>query len=209
MNPIPSRRLLPRGLPLLWFLSIAIALGSWRFLVVDMALVMPAMVHHAMARPWMLYAHIGLAPVALALLPFQFSQKLRRRRLGLHRWLGRLYGLSVLSAGIAAFGLGLTTQEGPIAGAGLIGLAIAWLGVTGIAIWLAMSGNIAAHRRWMIRSAALTAAAITLRLYLPIGQLTVGFEASYPWICWLCWLPNMMFAEWLLRRAGAPALAAA
>ena len=79
-----TKRRLAWGLGTLWVLSILIALGSLRFLVAEMSLVMPAMVHHLLAHPVVLYLHIGLAPVALALLPVQFSHRLRGRRPGLH-----------------------------------------------------------------------------------------------------------------------------
>ena len=71
-------------------------------------------------------------------------------------------------------------------------------------------GDRAAHRRWMIRSFALTLAAVTLRLYLP-ASLAAGlpFETAYPAIAWLCWVPNLIVAEVVvLRRRGAFALAA-
>ncbi len=200
MYPIPKRPLLPRSLPLIWFLSIAIALASMRFLIADIAVVMPIMLHHALERPILLYGHIALAPVALALLPLQFSTKLRLRRPHLHRWLGRLYGLMILLSGLSGFFLALRTEEGPVAASGLAALAVAWLSTTAVAIYLAIQRDIPAHRRWMIRSAALTLSAVTLRLYLPVGELTVGFDTAYPLICWACWVPNMFIAEWLIRR---------
>ncbi|MFC4215754.1 DUF2306 domain-containing protein [Pseudophaeobacter arcticus] len=190
---------------LLWLSAVLIALGSYRFLIADIALVMPAMLHHALDRPMLLYLHIGLAPIALALLPMQFSKRLRRRHLALHRWLGRLYAAVIFLSGLGAIGLAMTTDQGAVAGLGLGALALAWLGTTGLAVWYAIQRQIAQHRAWMIRSAALTLAAVTLRLYLPIGALTVGFEASYPLICWLCWVPNALVAEWLLRREGKAA----
>ena len=147
----------------------------------------------------------GRGPIALALLPMQFSKRLRRRHLALHRWLGRLYAAVIFLSGLGAIGLAMTTDQGAVAGLGLGALALAWLGTTGLAVWYAIQRQIAQHRAWMIRSAALTLAAVTLRLYLPIGLLTVGFEASYPLICWLCWVPNALVAEWLLRRAGKAA----
>jgi hypothetical protein len=52
----------------------------------------------------------------------------------------------------------------------------------------------------MIRSAALTLAAVTLRLYLPFLAMSMGFELGYSLVAWLCWVPNILFAEWLLRR---------
>ncbi|SMP13163.1 DUF2306 domain-containing protein [Shimia sagamensis] len=207
MYPIPKRPLLPRSLPVIWFLAIAIALASLRFLIADIALVMPFMLHHALERPILLYGHIALAPVALALLPLQFSTKMRLRRPTLHRWLGRLYGVVILLSGLSGFFLAFQTEMGPIAASGLAALAVAWLSTTAVAIYLAIQRDIPAHRRWMIRSAALTLAAVTLRLYLPIGELTVGFDTAYPLICWACWVPNMFVAEWLVRRELAPSSA--
>jgi ABC-type spermidine/putrescine transport system permease subunit II len=64
-----------------------------------------------------------------------------------------------------------------------------------------MQRDFAAHRRWMIRSFALTFAAVTLRLYLPLGfLLPVSFDDAYRVISFLCWVPNLLAAEWLLRR---------
>lgn len=53
----------------------------------------------------------------------------------------------------------------------------------------------------MIRSFALTFAAVTLRLYLPIAQLPPSeFDAAYRAISFLCWLPSLVVAEVYLRR---------
>ena len=58
-----------------------------------------------------------------------------------------------------------------------------------------------AHRKWMIRSFALTFAAVTLRLYLPIAQLLpIEFDNAYRVISFLCWVPNLIVAEAYLRR---------
>ena len=55
----------------------------------------------------------------------------------------------------------------------------------------------------MIRSYALTLAAVTLRIYLP-GALALGvpYDLAYPPIAWLCWVPNLLVAEWWLLREG-------
>jgi hypothetical protein len=59
----------------------------------------------------------------------------------------------------------------------------------------------------MIRNFALTFAAVTLRLYLPLGFLSgLRFEDFYPALAWLCWVPNLVIAEWCLvpSRASSP-----
>ena len=56
----------------------------------------------------------------------------------------------------------------------------------------------------MIRSYALTLAAVTLRIYLPLSQVSqIPFEVAYPIIAYACWVPNILIAEWMIRRSGA------
>ncbi|OIQ34455.1 MAG: hypothetical protein BM559_05450 [Roseobacter sp. MedPE-SWchi] len=183
-----------------WILCLLIALASWRFILIGVELSMPFVAYHALERPLAFYAHIGLAPVALALLPFQFRRALRQRRPHLHRWLGRSYGGAILVSGLGGLIMAIGTSSGLVAGLGFGLLAFLWLGTTGRGIWLAMQGRIAEHRVWMIRSGALTFAAVTLRLYLPFLFATLGEELGYTLVAWACWVPNMLLAEWLLRR---------
>ncbi|HTO03553.1 MAG TPA: DUF2306 domain-containing protein [Opitutus sp.] len=67
------------------------------------------------------------------------------------------------------------------------------------------------HRLWMVRNFALALAAVTLRLYLPASAVAgVRFEEFYPAIAWICWVPNLIVAEWFIKRpflqpASAPA----
>ena len=144
--------------------------------------------------------HASAAAVALIVGPFQFVNGLRARRLTLHRNVGWIYCGAVLVGGVAAFPLSLRAAFGWISTAGFMTLAVLWLGATGIALRLAVAGQIAAHGRWMLRSYALTAAAITLRLYLPLSQvLRLPFDDSYRAIAWLCWAGNLLAVELYLR----------
>lgn len=192
------------SLIILWVLSVLVAIVSFRFLVLALDLVMPHMVHHAETRPLFLYGHIALAPLSLMVLPIQFSKRLRARWPAMHRWTGRLYAVCVLLAGISAIALAMGAQGGPVVATGFATLAILWLGTTAMAVIYAMQGRIAAHRVWMIRSAALTLAATTLRLYMAVGVPFFGAELAYLWISWLCWVPNICIAEWLIRRRQLP-----
>ena len=69
---------------------------------------------------------------------------------------------------------------------------------TGLAVQFILRGDASRHRRWMIRSYALTAAAITLRIYLP---LIFVFHWSF---AWLCWIPNALAIEVYLRFVPTP-----
>lgn len=198
MTATLSRRpLLP---PLIGGLCVLIALGSWRFIPLGIEVSMPHMAHHLTRDAIALYAHLVFAPVALAVLPFQFRPGLRARRPGLHRALGRVYAGAILISGLAGIVLAANSHAGPVAGWGFGLLAVAWLGTTALAVIHALRRNIAAHRAWMIRSAALTFAAVTLRLELPVLAVTFGFDTGYLIVAWACWLPNMVVAEVLARR---------
>lgn len=58
------------------------------------------------------------------------------------------------------------------------------------------------HREWMVRSFALALAAVTLRIELPVLVFVAhtSFHAAYITVSWLCWIPNLVVAEWWLRR---------
>ena len=180
----------------LWFLTLAIALGSWVLVSIGIERAMPHMLYHAQLRPLALYTHVLLAPAALALVPFQLWESLRRRNGALHRWLGRVYGVVILLGGLSGLWLSITTEAGAIAALGFGLLAIVWLATTAIGIALAMLGKFMHHRRWIIRSVAATLAAVTLRLLI-IGSELSGWDSPgvYQTIAWLCWVPNMIVAE--------------
>ena len=194
---------LSKGLwALIALLSVGVALYAWHYLT-PMTLIPPGIAENVFARPW-LVVHAGLAGVAMALGPFQFLPGLRARRPRLHRWSGRIYVFACLVGGAAGLALATGSSAGPIARWGFALLAIAWLTTTGQAFRLALAGRYQEHRRWMVRSFALTFAAVTLRLYLPIApMLGLEFLPAYRAIAWLCWVPNLLVAELYLARGPA------
>lgn len=151
------------------------------------------------------YAHVFGSAVALLLGPLQFWARLRAQRPALHRLLGKAYlGAGVGLGGLAGLALAPSAYGGLPSTLGFACLALAWLYTAVHALGAAQARDFAQHRRWMIRNFALTFAAVTLRIYLP-GAMAAGvpFEVAYPVIAWLCWLPNLIVAEWLLRRPAA------
>jgi len=149
--------------------------------------------------------HTSFGGLALLLAPWQFVGWLRRKRPGVHRWVGRAYLGCVLISGVAAYPVALGTIAGPIASAGFALMATAWLGTTLIAWRAVRQRRYAAHRRWMIRSFALAMSAVTLRvaLLVPI-QLQLDFLPIYRVTSWASWLVNLMLAELWLRVTAAP-----
>lgn len=151
--------------------------------------------------PLGLQAHVAFSAFAMLLGPFQFLRILRTRRPRLHRWMGRIYVAACMLGGAAGATIALYSASGLVAGFGFLGLAILWLLTTAMAWSSALRRDFVAHERWMIRSFALTLAAVTLRIYLPIGAGTFGFDVAYPYIAWLCWVPNLVIAElWIAMR---------
>ena len=120
----------------------------------------------------------------------------------MHRLSGRLYlGAGVGLGGLAAIYMSTFAYGGMVAKLGFATLAIAWL-YTGLRAYRAIrSGDVAAHRRWIVRNFALTLAAVTLRILLPVsGMSGIPFALAYPAIAWLCWIPNLLLAEWAVVR---------
>jgi uncharacterized membrane protein len=178
------------------FLSIGVALVSVRYLIPDAPGLSPNVMENPMVRFGALTVHAGFALTALMIGPFQFLASIRRRWPSTHRRLGTLYVLCCMGGGLSGLVLASSTTAGPIGVAGFGGLAIAWLFTTGQAWRHVRARRFADHERWMIRSFALTFAAVTLRLYLPIAPiLGYDFMPAYTAISWLCWVPNLIVAE--------------
>jgi uncharacterized membrane protein len=196
------------GFVMLCLLSLGVAgyaLAVYGFMPLG-ALLHPDMRASFEANRGAIYAHIFASAVALVLGPLQFSSRLRSARAALHRWLGRAYlGIGVLVGGVSGLVVALHAFGGVTARLGFAALALAWL-YTGARAYRAIrTGEIAAHRRWMVRNFALTFAAVTLRIYLPASAVAgIDFERAYAAIAWLCWIPNLVFAELWFNRIVQP-----
>lgn len=159
------------------------------------------------AHPVGIAVHVFGSIFALGLGPFQFLPGLRGRHPRLHRWMGRTYlGLGVLVGGIGGLFMSQFAFGGPLGQLGFGALALAWLYTGARALDAVRRREIAQHRRWMIRNFALAYAAVMLRLYLPAAVVAgADFALAYGVIAWACWVPNLFFAEWLLRASRPPA----
>ena len=143
------------------------------------------------------YAHIVGAPVAFFAGTLQVSRTLRERWRRWHRWLGRVYCLSVLLAaapgglvmGFWAYG-GLPSQ---LCFALLAGLT--WF-ATVLGWRYGRLGNFYLHARWMIRSYLLIASAICLRVIHPVlSGFELHHELTYQLSVWASWLLPLSLFE--------------
>jgi uncharacterized membrane protein len=190
-----------------WLIMTALSLLIAVYAVMVLALPgfgAPFVAERRALMPIALYAHVAGSLVALAVGPWQLSRRLRSRYLGRHRWMGRVYVLAVLLGGLGALGLAPYSQEGLVTHVGFGMLGVLWLTATAQGYRRIRAGDQASHREWMIRSFALTLAAVALRIYLPISlALGIPYPDAYQVISWFCWVPNLVIAEWVvLRRRG-------
>ena len=161
----------------------------------------PGMRERFAGMPIAAWGHMIGGGIALLIGPFQFNKAIRRKSIGRHRLLGRVYLFAVLFAGIGSLVMAPHANGGLSATLGFGGLGVLWL-ITGIFAYTTIrNGDTAGHRRWMIRNYALTLAAVTLRIYLPTAMASgLPFIPAYIAISWLCWVPNLLVAEWFFIR---------
>ena len=158
------------------------------------------------------YVHISFGGLALLTGWSQFSDKWRRRNLNLHRWMGRIYVVAVLLSGTAGFYIAYFATGGIISVLGFGLLAMCWLYTDVKAYLTIMKTDVPSHKKWMIRNYALTFAAVTLRIWLPLMMLPffhLEFLQAYHIVAWLCWVPNLVIAETLIINRNTTAFAVA
>ncbi len=180
-------------------LSVAVALFSLRYLAPSWPLAPGSVARNAFSHPF-LPIHATFAAIALLVAPFQFLVTQRGARQPWHKLVGRIYVVSCLASAPAGLILAFGVTTGPIATAGFGTLAVVWFVVNALGWKAAMDGRFPEHRRWMIRSFALTFGAVNLRLYLPLSPLLhIDFDTLYRAVSFLAWVPNLIVAEILLR----------
>jgi uncharacterized membrane protein len=149
-----------------------------------------------------LLMHIVGAMLAVILGPFQFLPGIRSRRfLNVHRWLGRTYLIAVLVGGLGGLYMARLSYGGLPTHLGFASLGILWLFSGWQAYRHIRRREIELHREWMMRNYALTFAGVMLRVWMPLsGAAGFAFLPSYLVVAWLCWVPNLLVAEWMIRR---------
>lgn len=148
------------------------------------------MLHHGTV-----VAHGIFSVFALVLGPWLFVARTR-----LHRFLGYAYILCLLGGALTGLSMSLRAEGGWLGRAGFVFFDLLWLATAVLALQRARQRKFAEHRRWMVRSYALTFGAALLRLYL-YGLQWLGYEfnAIYPYISWLSWTTSLALAELILE----------
>lgn len=143
------------------------------------------------------YCHLMGGGLALALCAIQLFSRQGSRW---HRRLGISYCCAVLVGGTGGAYLSFFSDLGPSTGVGFFILAMLWFYSTYMAFHYARARQIEQHRIWIIRSLAMTAAAISLRIELLVFLAFWSFETSYLIVAWSSWIGNLILAELYLNR---------
>lgn len=164
-----------------------------------------------------LYVHITTSAFALVAGVLQLSARLRRRAPRGHRVLGRAYLVAVGVGAVSSLVILPANSAGLTGVFGFGTLAVLWAGSGARALVAIRRGDVAGHEAWMLRTYALTFAAVTLRTWTgvllavlapgsgPDADADALFAQAYAPVPFLAWLPNLVVAEWLIRRRGLPA----
>ena len=187
--------------------AVAIAGYALSFLVRGGSAFPPGLRESFGARPWGIYPHVLLGSVALLLGPLQFRRELLLHSRPLHRRMGIVYVVCAALTGVVGTYMAIYSDGGMPThlGFGLLGLCT--FATTLFAYVRIRAHDVGAHREWMIRSYALIFGAVTLRVELPLLIIAFGgdFVPAYAIVSWLAWVPNILIAEWYLRRARGSA----
>ena len=159
-------------------------------------------------HPWVSLLHIVPGVLFLTLAPLQFVARIRRRRISIHRGMGRILATCAAISGVIvlvlniifpAFG-GISTQT-----------ATAFFGVIflfslAMAIRHILRKEVRQHREWMIRTFSLAMGVATIRVFFVLlGAITdLSFEEIFGVSFWLGFGVNLLVAEvWInhTRRA--------
>jgi uncharacterized membrane protein len=210
-TPAPRAPRTPRT----WWLAAGLAglvsAYAVRHLVLGPRAYVPELAASFHARPWAIGAHVLFGPIALTVGLAQLLPVLQQPRWrALHRVAGRLYGASAVALATAGLYLAAYSAGGAVTHGGFGLLALCVLATTWQGYRAIRRGDVGRHRAWMLRSYALVFGAVTLRLWLPllIAAHQGDFLAAYRWVAWLSWVPNLLWAEWRIRRGrqAAPRL---
>ena len=162
---------------------------------------------HVEPVKWLLLFHGVAGAVALLLAPFQFSARLRRRNMGLHRVLGRLYvGGAFISAPLA---VPVAIRLGPpsLVMAATI-QSCGWLLTTAIALYAIRRGDIRQHQEWMTRSYPFAMVFVFARAILAIPPVRAMGQDAFVAVVWscealACFVPSFLIAMRGISRRGA------
>jgi hypothetical protein len=158
---------------------------------------------HMNAWRWSFFIHISTSIFVLLFGVFQFIKAIQVRYTAFHRALGKAYVFIVLFlAAPSGLVMALYANGGWWARISFIIISLLWWIFTFKAWRDIMNKKLQSHIANMTRSYALTLTAITLRTYVVVLPSLIHLHAKemYTLVAWLSWVPNLLVAEWLIRK---------
>jgi hypothetical protein len=147
------------------------------------------------------FIHVYTSIFALLFGFFQFWTYLRKRAPSIHRIMGKLYvGIILILSGPTGLVMGYYANGGLSAQISFCILAILWAYYTYKAYSHARSKDFKSHKKYMIRSYALTLSAISLRLFkwFIAGTIALPPMDTYVIVSWAGWVVNLAVAEGII-----------
>ena len=148
------------------------------------------------------YVHITTSLLVLVAGLLQFLPVVAQRGPGLHRQLGKFYVLGILAlASPSGLVLARFANGGLAAQVGFSLQCVVWWLTTWAAYRAARQRQWPRHVEWMLRSYAVTLAALALRgeSYLMYYWLHTKPIETYLTVTWLSWVGNLVLVEVLLE----------
>ena len=155
------------------------------------------------------YIHVFTSLFTLIAGFTQFSKYIFSNHKQLHRTIGKVYVFAVIFINVPAGFIMAIYANGLLPGkTAFLILDILWFFFTYKGWDAAINKDFKSHRQWMIRSFALTFSAITLRTWRMILEPIVPDQLTLYMIdAWMGFVPNLLFAEWLIRKQERKRLA--
>jgi uncharacterized membrane protein len=158
------------------------------------------------AIPVLMFLHGFPAAIALFLGFLQFSNRIRQRRLQIHRVMGRIYIACVAISAPAAVVVSIRLPTPNLTMAALI-QSFGWLATTATAFYCIRRGKVQQHREWMMRSYPFAMVFVVVRVILAVPAIAnSGLNGLIPKVWTVltiaCFLPSFLI-EWAkLRNSG-------
>ncbi|WP_082018522.1 DUF2306 domain-containing protein [Pedobacter kyungheensis] len=154
--------------------------------------------------PWKIafYTHVFTIIFALLAGFTQFSTTILAKHKRLHRIMGKIYVYDIFLNFPVAFVMGIYANGLLPTKMAFILLDCLWVWFTYRAVVEIKSGHVSRHKEFMIRSYALTLSAVSLRFWkiVILSFVQVDPLPLYMINAWLGFVPNLLFAEWLIRK---------
>lgn len=154
------------------------------------------------AHPMLTFLHVILGGIFLALAPFQFSSRIRKRYVWFHRWSGRVLLLIALPVGLSGLLLAALFPYGGPAAASAAFVAGAFFLVALTRAFIAIRRHdVARHREWMIRMFSIGLGIATVRIVglLLFAITRSSFQESAGTAFWIGWVSTFAVAELWIR----------